>query len=217
MNSPVARTEGEFGMELATLWEAVSKMASSLVWRTGRYVDVPVSHVMEEPTVKQSGDLPVLEVVEESTMEWIDDLPGCEVAPKDQVLEPMETVFGDGTEGSRVGVFGDVAAAIATPVVEARPLGWRSTAPRQNQYLWSHLGMLDLLGPEQVALRRYRHLGMKDHVLESAEMAQKGRVLESSEMVPKDHQRPRQPRQLSIQQARSLLVLGGWAPKASCR
>ena len=33
---PVTRTEEEIGVELAALWEAVSKLACSLLWRTGQ-------------------------------------------------------------------------------------------------------------------------------------------------------------------------------------
>ena len=39
---PMTRTEEGIGVELAALWAAVSKMASSLMWRTGQCVDVPV-------------------------------------------------------------------------------------------------------------------------------------------------------------------------------
>ena len=51
---PMTRMEEEIGAELAALWAAVSKMASSLMWRTGQKVDVPVPQVMEEPAMKQS-------------------------------------------------------------------------------------------------------------------------------------------------------------------
>ena len=47
------RTEGEIGAELAALWAAVGKMASSLMWRTRHEIDVPVPQVMEEPVTKQ--------------------------------------------------------------------------------------------------------------------------------------------------------------------
>ena len=48
---PMTRKEEEIGAELAALWAAVSKMASSLMWRTGQKVDVPVPQVMEEPAM----------------------------------------------------------------------------------------------------------------------------------------------------------------------
>ena len=51
---PMTRTEEEIGVELAALWAAVSKVASSLMTRTGQCVDVPAPQVMEEPIVKQS-------------------------------------------------------------------------------------------------------------------------------------------------------------------
>ena len=54
MKPPMTRTEEEIGVELAALWAAVSQMASSLMWRTGQCVDVPVPQVMEEPIMKQS-------------------------------------------------------------------------------------------------------------------------------------------------------------------
>ena len=54
---PMTRSEDEIGVELAALWAAVSKMASSWMWRTGQCVDVPVPQVMEEPIMKQSGIL----------------------------------------------------------------------------------------------------------------------------------------------------------------
>ena len=50
---PMTRTEEEIGAELAALWAAVSKMASSLVWRTGQEIEVPVPQVMEKPVTKQ--------------------------------------------------------------------------------------------------------------------------------------------------------------------
>ena len=49
---PMTRTEEEIGAELPAIWAAVSKMASSLVWRTGHEIDVPVPQVMEEPARK---------------------------------------------------------------------------------------------------------------------------------------------------------------------
>ena len=54
----MTRTEEEIEVEVAALWAVVSKLASSLMWRTAQYVDVPVPQVMEEPTMKLSGVLP---------------------------------------------------------------------------------------------------------------------------------------------------------------
>ena len=41
---PVTTTEEETGVELAALWETVSNLASSLMWRTLQYVDRAASH-----------------------------------------------------------------------------------------------------------------------------------------------------------------------------
>ena len=59
VNPPVTRTEEEDGVELAALWKAVSKLASSLMWRAGQHVDVSVPQVMEESTVERTDSLPV--------------------------------------------------------------------------------------------------------------------------------------------------------------
>ena len=64
----MTRTEEEIGAELAALWAAVSKMASSLMWRTGHEIDVPVPQVMEEPVTKQEtveelGEMPEITIV----------------------------------------------------------------------------------------------------------------------------------------------------------
>ena len=67
----MTRTEEEIGAELAAIWAAVSKMASSLMWRTGREIDVPVPQVMEEPARKQEtvegvGEMPEIIVVSDA-------------------------------------------------------------------------------------------------------------------------------------------------------
>ena len=49
---PPTRTEEEIGAELAALWAAVSKM-SSLMWRTGQEIGVPLPQNMEVPAKKQ--------------------------------------------------------------------------------------------------------------------------------------------------------------------
>ena len=51
MTPPMTRTEEEIGTELAAIWAAVSK--TSLMWRTGHEIDVPVPQVTEEPAMKQ--------------------------------------------------------------------------------------------------------------------------------------------------------------------
>ena len=43
------------GAELAALWKAVSKLAATLMWRTGQKVDVPVPRVVEEEAVGEVG------------------------------------------------------------------------------------------------------------------------------------------------------------------
>ena len=48
---PMTRTEEEIGAELAALSAAVSKMTSSLMWRTGQKVDAAVPQVVEEPAM----------------------------------------------------------------------------------------------------------------------------------------------------------------------
>ena len=103
MKPLVTRTEEEIGVELAALWKTVSKLASSLMWRTGQFADVPVPQVMDEPTMKQFDDLLAPQVVEESTVERSDGLPVC----------------GDGSEGSDVGVHGEqVKEAVGEVSVE---------------------------------------------------------------------------------------------------
>ena len=51
----MTRTEEELGAELAALWKAVSKLAATLMWRTGQNVDVPVPQVVEEEAVVEVG------------------------------------------------------------------------------------------------------------------------------------------------------------------
>ena len=46
---PMTRTEEDIGAELAALWAAFSKMASSLLWRTGQEIVVPVPQILEVP------------------------------------------------------------------------------------------------------------------------------------------------------------------------
>ena len=43
----MTRTEEEVGVELAALWAAASKLASSMMWRTGQKVDVPMPQEKE--------------------------------------------------------------------------------------------------------------------------------------------------------------------------
>ena len=47
----MTRTEEETGPDLAALWKAFSKLAATLMWRTGHNVVVPVPHVVEEEAV----------------------------------------------------------------------------------------------------------------------------------------------------------------------
>ena len=63
---PVTRTEEEIWVELAALGKTVSKSASSMMWRTGHFVDVSRAESHEEPTMKQFDDLPVPHVVEDT-------------------------------------------------------------------------------------------------------------------------------------------------------
>ena len=43
------------GAELAALWNAVSKLVATLMWRTGQSFDVPVPQVVEEEAVGEVG------------------------------------------------------------------------------------------------------------------------------------------------------------------
>ena len=45
----VTRTEEEIGVELAALWEAVSKLACSLMWRTGQLSTCPCRKSWRSP------------------------------------------------------------------------------------------------------------------------------------------------------------------------
>ena len=173
---PVTRTEEEIVVELAAFWEAVSKLASSLMWRAGLFVDVPVPQVMEEPAMKQLDDWSVPQVVEESTVERIDGLPVC----------------GDSTEGSDVGVHGQqveeavsevvvelavpsgeatscgpgecdvtsgAATAVASPVVCSAFWDLQRVVRRQNQYAQCLLVKLDFPGPEGRGLDQHSGSG----------------------------------------------------------
>ena len=68
---PQTRTE-EDRAELAALWAAVSKMASSLMWRTGQKIEVPLQQIKEVPammqqeTVEGMGEMPEIIVVSDA-------------------------------------------------------------------------------------------------------------------------------------------------------
>ena len=68
---PMTRTEEDIGAELAALRAAVSKMTSSLVWRTGQEIVVPVPQIKEVPVMKQEtfegmGEMPEIVVVSDA-------------------------------------------------------------------------------------------------------------------------------------------------------
>ena len=90
----VTRTEEEIGVELAALWKTVSKLASSLMWRTGQFDDLPVPQVVEEEAV---GEV-VLELA----------------VPSDEASS-----FWSGEHDMTSGA----ATAVAKPVDDARPPG----------------------------------------------------------------------------------------------
>ena len=213
---PMTRTEEEIGVELAALWKAVSKLASSLMaYRAVCRCARAASHggaIME-----QFDDLPVPQVVEESAVERTDGLSVC----------------GDCAEGSDVGVHGELVKKVVgvktcllgpeSLLFKLGLLGLLSTVRRLNQYAQCLLVKLDFLGPERVAQKDHvlecSEMALKDrvfessetaskgHVLESSEMAPKGYVLKSSEMAPKEHQ-----------QWQSLLVkLGGCSRQLECQ
>ena len=110
----MTRTEEEIGVELAALWAAVSKMASSLMWRTGQCVDVPV---------KQSGVLADCgDGTEGSGVEAIGGQVREDVGEVvvELAVPPGEArSFGPGECDMTTGA----ATAAAKPVVEVRPYG----------------------------------------------------------------------------------------------
>ena len=67
---PMTRAEEEIEAELAALWAAVSKLASSLMWRTGQKVDVPVPQEKDMPE-----NYVVSDVVEGISVEAVTSVP----------------------------------------------------------------------------------------------------------------------------------------------
>ena len=68
---PMTRKEEDIRAELAALWAAVSKMASSLMWRTGQEIVVPMPQIKEVPSMKQEtveemGEMPEIIVVSDA-------------------------------------------------------------------------------------------------------------------------------------------------------
>ena len=116
MKPPMTRSEEDIGAELAALWAAVSKMASSLMWRTGQEIVVPVPqnkevHVMKQETVEGMGEMQeiivvvsdAVERIQQRTSEQIEDVPQFREETAGGQVGPARTSATDNRRGDSRG------------------------------------------------------------------------------------------------------------------
>ena len=151
----MTRSEEEIGAELAHLWAAVSKMASSLMWCTGHEIDVPVPQVMEVPAMKQE----TVEEMEEMLEIIVVSDAVKSISPRERVQQRTPEQIED------VPQFREETIDALTLVPRERahsklPKNWRSTGdgmPKQA-FAYSRVGL------RKIALQERIFEGMRNKI-----------------------------------------------------